>query len=928
MSDDGGRLSRRAALIGAGGLAVAAGAGAAGWQFLSGGERPPTESLDDATSATLAARFAPDLQFGAAERWYPVDPSRYASESDGERVVSGFDAFDAYSAERAAGTVTPTVFYRVVRYADTDLAVVQYWLYSAFDQFSVNFHWHDWELLQVFLDTSGGSAGDGSTDADGSTGDGDESTGTIDPAAAEPVLFDASAHSRKVPNNEYLDPTTDRASVISEVGSHSSGLGINETREVFERLGLDGEPGDVTNPILPPGDVPFAYGLPRDEGVRLPYLLPELDGNPIHEHPRLPNVDRDDLVPAEITVGSFAGLPEPPENLPTRTHALTLQFAELAADAASDRANVSETTDEAGTDDAGAGGTANGAGTSDESSGSVGLPADEEGTGGYQLAAIETIQSIEAFTGPQLSFPFAVPEFGEDLVSKHISTPGVPWNQPRFEDPISDVTDPSHQTRLADQFDLPKPGGASALVARLRETAASDDVPGANGVTTEDATTAGVALIESDPVAVPTVGTTLVVFDPEPGEHRVTVNAPGVAPHSERLQHDPDEPDATVTTDAGGGDAGGTDGANGTTDTEGPKETTDASGESETTDASGGSETTDDESDTATPASGGDSAESVAVTRAGASGRVVVTPNAQAVKLQVDGGDRLDRLQVTDDFGGQLYDSRSGSDGRQAVYVHRDGAYTADVRDADGQPGAYRVNPGREQAAATIESVTTGKRSMASYLETFLRETVAQVRAFAEGRDIDSVVPADARNPAAGRAPVQGSETPTGTTVEGDTDEDEGTETPGTVTAGTTTGGQPGEGNPPGGNGTPGGGTPAEGTADGTPTDGTPGPEGGPPTGLDILIRRLEAALGAAVNALRAAGNRGGSEGDSTETAGGGSAEQANQQLRGLRNRIEAVSRTVEAGPGELPDGLVALVRRRLELLDRQIQRAITADAV
>ncbi|MFC6787989.1 hypothetical protein ACFQFD_18880 [Halobaculum halobium] len=127
--------------------------------------------------------------------------------------------------------------------------MVQYWFYSAFDQFSVNFHWHDWEVLHVFLDVGEGSG---------------------DPETGDPTLLVASAHSRKVPNNEFLDPETDRASIISEVGSHSSALGINETKAEFERLPLVTDIADISNGALSPLDVPAAYGLPRGEGIVSP----------------------------------------------------------------------------------------------------------------------------------------------------------------------------------------------------------------------------------------------------------------------------------------------------------------------------------------------------------------------------------------------------------------------------------------------------------------------------------------------------------------------------------------------------------------------------------------------------------------------------------------------------------------------------------
>ncbi|MFC7136615.1 hypothetical protein ACFQRB_09080 [Halobaculum litoreum] len=138
-----------------------------------------------------------------------------------------------------------------------------------------------------------------------------------------------------MPNNEFLDPETDRASVISEVGSHSSALGVNETKDTFERLPITTEIPDISNGALALTDLPAAYGLPRGEGYRLPFAMPELDGAPIHEHPELPNVARDHLVPAGMTVESFAGLPSPPGDLPLREtgHRFAFDGSETAPEA-------------------------------------------------------------------------------------------------------------------------------------------------------------------------------------------------------------------------------------------------------------------------------------------------------------------------------------------------------------------------------------------------------------------------------------------------------------------------------------------------------------------------------------------------------------------------------------------------------------------
>jgi hypothetical protein len=73
---------------------------------------------------------------------------------------------------------SPTVFYNGRRYRDSPLGVIQFWWYAAFDQLTTNFHWHDWEALHVFVDAESEAA----------------------------QLYVASAHSRSIPNNEFIDP--------------------------------------------------------------------------------------------------------------------------------------------------------------------------------------------------------------------------------------------------------------------------------------------------------------------------------------------------------------------------------------------------------------------------------------------------------------------------------------------------------------------------------------------------------------------------------------------------------------------------------------------------------------------------------------------------------------------------------------------------
>jgi hypothetical protein len=601
------------------------------------GESTPTTTPDAATARRLAERFAPTLYFDAAERWFPTDPRPYASERDGETVVDGFDALDGYTRRttEADGPPDSTVFYNVVEYAGSPLAVVQFWFYSAFDQFTTNFHWHDWEVLHVFVDTDAG----------------------------DPQLFVASAHSPRVPNNEHLDPDPDAVPrVLSELGSHSSALSLNDRAESFQRLPIEDLPADITNRALSIAEtlseLPAAYGLPRDEGLRLPYLIPELDGAPIHEHDRLPSVDRETLVPAALTVRSFDALSAPPTDLPTRETGVRFDHAGRA-------------------------------------------DADPDAT--YDLVPTSEVEHVADFTGPQLSFEFAVPEFAEDAVASHITSAGTPWEQSRYADPAADITDPAHRSALAERYDAVSPPGPVAnLVATVTETVQSPDAPDGEGVQTTDLGVEAVVLLRSDPVAAPTFRGVAMLRDVDPGDHRLTVDGPGLAPYEEPV---------TVGSQ-GRADGGGT--------------TPTASGTATDTDASATSET---------PTTGSDAA--AGTTLAGVDGEIPLVATADAVKLEVDAeGTEADLTDVSveDDFAGRLY--RAPMDGSDAVYVHRAGAYTAEVRDAEDALGAFRVNPD-EAGAVRIDRPRTGRASLASFVSTIASETADRLAAVASDDDAD-----------------------------------------------------------------------------------------------------------------------------------------------------------------------------------------------
>ncbi|ELZ58591.1 MULTISPECIES: hypothetical protein [Halorubrum] len=654
--EPGGPVDRRTVLGAVAGAGSAAVAGCAG----SEPDDASTTGLDPERLEGLAARFAPTLYFDAAEPWFPTDPRPYASEEDGETVVDGFAAFDGYHEryDEAGEPPDPTVFYNGMRYEDSPLAVVQFWIYSAFDQFTANFHWHDWEALHVFVDLD--------------TGD--------------PQLYVASSHSRSVPNNEFLDPDPDRVPrILTELGSHSSALSVNEVPDGFRRVGEGGLLADITNAAIDTVEdllgIPLAYGLPRDEGARLPFVVPEYEGEPIYDHPDLPSVTADSLVDGALTVRSLDALSSPPTDLPARETGVAFRHRERDDPEA---AETAETVVE------------------------------------YDLVPSAELEHIDEFAGPQLSFEFAVPQAVEDAVAGHITTTGVPWEQPRYENPALDVSAGNHRSELADRYDAiaddpsfgdGAAGALDAVVARVTEATETDDAPDGEGLTTTETSVESFVLIESDPEAVPTFAGGVAVANGVPeGDHRLTVNGAGQAPHSERL---------TVAAEE-------------------------------------------------------------SVTAAGVDGEIPLVARESARKVEVDDAESdvdVTRTAIEDDFAGRIYDS--AVDGSDATYVHAGGAYTTEVRDADDEVGAYRVNPDPPGAGSDdddgddgdsddgdaagpgeadpirIDRPETGAASLAGYVADVAEETRAAVAEVADddGDDDDGSGGSDGGTDGSGSGP-------------------------------------------------------------------------------------------------------------------------------------------------------------------------------
>jgi hypothetical protein len=628
-------------------LAGAGTAGLAGCSSLTDRESDADTTAVDADRADdLATQFAPTLYYDAAEPWFPTDPRPYTSEQDGETVVDGFDALNGYH-ERLADAGEPpnrTVFYNVVEYDDSPLSVVQFWMYAAFDQFTANFHWHDWEVLHVFVDTD----------------------------TEEPQLYVASSHSTRVPNNEFLDPDP-APRILSELGSHSSALSVNDQPDAFQRLPGADLLADITNTAIEGveslAEIPLAYGLPRDEGGRLPYVVPEYEGQPVYDHERLPAVDEASLIDGAITVRAFDELATPPTDLPERSTGVV--FRHDGSDAGDEAAETEYA---------------------------------------YELVPTSDLEDIDDFTGPQLSFEFAVPEVAEDAVSGHISTAGVPWEQPRYDNPAEDITDPNHRATLAERYDAIGDAAAiNTVVAGVGEAVTTDDAPDGEGLTTREPTVEAVALLESESRVQPTFRGVAAARDVPAGEHRLTVNAAGQAPYSERLAVGGSDNDTTTGTP------------------------TDAGTEAETTDTAG-AETTG-------------RAERVSTAGVDAEIPLVARENARKLEVDAEGTDTdLAGVAVEDDFAGRLYDAPA--EGSDAVYVHRGGAYTTEVRDADGELGAFRVNPDSGGGADSddssspggppirIERPETGTASLSSFLVEIAIETRDQAQAIVEEGDL------------------------------------------------------------------------------------------------------------------------------------------------------------------------------------------------
>lgn len=592
-------------LIGAG--------GAAGYRIFANSPEPSDDLVNGMSQDELrdiAARYAPDFHFDRREKWFPTDALRYSTERDGETIVDGFHALTEYTRDfhERGQPPAPTVYWHAHDATET-VFVIQYWMYSVFDQFTVNFHWHDWELVQVFIEAE----------------------------TLEPVLISASAHSRASPNNEFIEPNLSRGRhpvILAELGSHSSATDMNDQVSSFERFPDGSIHSDITNDWLDVTDriqTPFSYGLPRDEGARLPVVLPELEDVPLYDHPRLSDdVGPEDFLDEDVTVRGWRDLARPPTDLPEREAGLVMTHA--------DSATAADVT--------------------------------------YDLQPTTDVEAITDFTGPQLSFEFPIPSFVEERYADHITSVGIPWEQPRYENPLCDVSDYRHRLaiqgtetaelldRVVGRFTI-LVSGTDGVVDAMTEGELEDHgglVPVSRAPVPVEL---AVRLASPEPVMVPTNDGVFGFLGVEAGEHLLGATGPGLAPVAVRFTHD-----------------GGT-------------------------------------------------------VQLGADGRLTVVANADRTWIRGDGRETtgISHVRVLEDFVGPVYAGQPVEDDRFAVAVHRDGRYIVEVRDRDGVRGAVRVVPG-ERDEVILDEFETGKVSLVRVLADYLASTVALAIELCEGCEL------------------------------------------------------------------------------------------------------------------------------------------------------------------------------------------------
>jgi len=148
------------------------------------------DGIDDADEILMAEKYAPIFYFEKGEELYPVAIEYHLSNSNLNRSIEGKDILitsspsieelelytnpeENYYLDNRKGTINDTgiiddyrsqlktlgytVYCHVIPQNENgeDFTVIQYWMFYAFNEGTLNIHEGDWEMVQVVLDSSG-----------------------------------------------------------------------------------------------------------------------------------------------------------------------------------------------------------------------------------------------------------------------------------------------------------------------------------------------------------------------------------------------------------------------------------------------------------------------------------------------------------------------------------------------------------------------------------------------------------------------------------------------------------------------------------------------------------------------------------------------------------------------------------------------------
>jgi len=369
------------------------------FRFRAGRRR--NEYLRSGTLDELAARFAPTLFFDAAEPWFPTDPRPYTVEEDGETVVDGFVAFDGYHEryDEADEPPNPTVFYNGVQYEDSPrgrpvLALLRVRPVHG-------------QLPLARL----GSAPRLRRPRHGRSP-------TVRRQFALSAACRTTSFSTRTP--------TPVPRILSELGSHSSTLSVNEnpasSNASARRVARGHHEHDDRHGRGPPSGFPSRTGSPRRGcGSRSSFRSTRANAlrspGPLVGHGRLAGRRR-----AHDSVARRVGIAPDRPSVPRDGNRLPAPRARPTTATGLDGRRRPPTRS----------------------------PSRSSGT---TSSRARSWRRISAFTGPQLSYEFAVPEIVEDAVASHITTTGIPWKQPRYQNPALDITAGTTGLSSPDRYD-------------------------------------------------------------------------------------------------------------------------------------------------------------------------------------------------------------------------------------------------------------------------------------------------------------------------------------------------------------------------------------------------------------------------------------------------------------------------------------------